>query len=333
MKTVFPTTYSTLCPLALGSLIAEKYNLADVRCTFLLRGVGDTYLVETSGDRFVCRIYRSSHRSLPQIQEEVTLLLALKAANVAVSYPITDTAGETIQQLPATEGIRGMVLFSYAPGRSVKPLNENQLKSLGREMARFHNVSSTIKRGDSRWHFDTDTTLFKPLQQLAPFFSGDPESYACLQEIAHRVAGRLSQLDASNCPTGYCHFDFLPKNIHFDGDTITLFDFDFAGYGWVVNDLAVFWQHLAIEVFTRRMEEKAMKETFATLLESYREHRSLSAGELAAVPYLALGFWLFYMGFHTTHDQFYAQLAPAHLKVITGFLKHIADTYWEKKDI
>jgi len=107
--------------------------------------VGDTYLVESGGDRYILRVYRSSHRNRVQIGAEVDLLLALQRAEVSVS-------------------------------------------SL----------------------FGSDGNIFNPLRRW-----------------------KLAQLDVSAFSTGYCHFDFLPKNFHFDGDSVTFFDFDFmATAGW-----------------------------------------------------------------------------------------------------
>lgn len=168
MNPVFPATYSTLCPVALSGLVAAKYNLTNAQCTFLVRGVGDTYLVQSAADRYILRVYRSMHRSLLQVQEEVELLHALQHANVSVSYPVRDSSGESILTIEAIEGVRHAVLFSYAAGNSVRQLNEKQLLNLGREMARFHNVSSGLRLAGHRWNFDLRTTIFKPLEQLKP---------------------------------------------------------------------------------------------------------------------------------------------------------------------
>lgn len=333
MKSVIPATYSTLCPAALSSLISEKYNLRNVHCKFLTRGVGDTYLVDSFEKRFILRVYRSSHRNLPQIKEEVDLLLALKAAEVSVSYPILDISGEAIQQLDAVEGERHAVLFSYAPGTSLRMLNENQLRNLGHEMARFHNVSSSIRLGGQRWNFNLETTLFKPLEMLKSAFSEDAEGYAWLQEKVGLAEKKFSQLDTSEFSTGYCHFDFLPKNFHFEGDSVTFFDFDFMGHGWLVNDIMTFWQHLMLDIYTGRMTEQAALEAYVTFLNAYRSYRPITKQELAIVPYLGLGFWLFYMGFHTTHDQFYVFTQPSHLKFVTGWLKKMVETYWDNDTI
>lgn len=331
MKSTFPAIYSTLCPVALSSLISEKYRARNVNCRLLVRGVGDTYLVESFESCFIFRIYRSSHRSLPQIEEEVRLLLALKKANVSVSYPIPDISGETILKLEAAEGDRYAVLFSYAPGYAVKLLNDSQLRSLGHEMARFHNVSSQISPGGSRWNFDIKTTLFDPLEMLKAAFAEDPKGYSWLQNVVDQASKKINVTDISGFSKGYCHFDFLPKNFHFENESVTFFDFDFMGYGWLVNDIMSFWQHLILDVYTGRMTQNAADESYRVFLEAYRQVRPVSEQELSVVPYLAIGFWLFYMGFHTTHDQFYVFSQPSQVKSYAGVLKHIVETYWNSE--
>jgi Ser/Thr protein kinase RdoA (MazF antagonist) len=198
-------------------------------------------------------------------------------------------------------------------------------------MARFHNVSSAIGPGKERWDFDLETTLFRPLKMLKPAFAKDPEEHTWLQQAAGQVEKKLSQLNTSGFSKGYCHFDFLPKNFHFENDSVTFFDFDFMGYGWLVNDIMSFWQHLNLDVYAGRMTQKAANDAFTIFLDGYRKHRPMSEQELAVVPYLSLGFWLFYMGFHTTHDQFYAFTQPSQLKLFTGFLRHIVEAYWNKE--
>nr|WP_293837440.1 phosphotransferase [uncultured Arsenicibacter sp.] len=333
MKPTFPASYSTLCPDALAELLVNVYPLDDVQCKFLTRGVGDTYLADTRQGRFVLRVYRTSHRHLSHVQAEVALLLALKAAAVSVSWPVADRTGETIQAIDAIEGVRYAVLFSYAPGESVRMPDNHQLYLLGREMARFHQVSSTIKLPDERWCFDFNTTFTEPLKTLQDRFSDNPDVYDWLQRAAHMVEKKLAAIDRSALSTGYCHFDFLPKNMHFERDRVTFFDFDFMGYGWLVYDFASFWQHLAIEVYAGRLTPQACEKAYAGFLAGYREHRSISEEELALVPYLAIGFWLFYMAFHTTHDQFYSFTQPAQLKVYTSFLKHLTETYWDQQPV
>lgn len=329
MEPHFPVSYSTLCPSALAQVITEKYQLEDVRCQFMIRGVGDTYSIETATDRFILRVYRASHRSLPQIRAEMELLLASKQAGVSVSYPIADLEGSTIQSLPAAEGMRYAVLFSYAPGQSVHTLNDSQLRNLGNQMAQFHNVSSTIHLSDKRWNYDLETTLSEPLKVMESLFADNPEDYAWWQQAAAQIRQKLQHLDTSALSIGYCHYDFLPKNFHFEGDAVTFFDFDLLGYGWLANDIMTFWLHLALDVHFGRMSQDAADQAYAVFLAGYREYRSFSDEEAESVPYLCPGFWAYGTSFHTTHDQFYTFIQPAHLKLRTGLVRKLTERYWK----
>ncbi|MBC3542119.1 phosphotransferase [Rufibacter sediminis] len=331
MTSVFPTAYSTLRADALASFVSEQYNLGTVQGKFLTRGVNDTYLITAADARYILRVYRASHRNYAQVQAETDLLLALAQAEVSVSYPISDAAGHVIQTLPAAEGNRPAVLFTYAPGRRVPLLNEKQLQLLGREMAKFHNVSASFPLSDARLILDAETTLTKPIQAIKDFFSEDREDYLWLQEAAQKAQQRLEQFNTSSFSFGYCHYDFFPKNFHFDGDEkLTLFDFDFLGRGYLVNDVMVFWQHLCLDVHYGKMMQETADQAFATFLSAYREIRTLSEEELAAMPYLALGFWVFYQGFYATHDHFLPLLQPHRLKARMQLIRQLTQKYWAK---
>jgi len=195
MNNLFPASYSTLSSLALAEFIRERYGFVSVECKMILRGVGDTYQVKamTQADRvgtqFILRVYRPDQRSLAQIRAETDLLLALKERDIPVSWPIADSSGLVIQSVDAIEGMKHLVLFSFAPGRSVVKLNEKQLYNLGYQMARFHLASQTIELADGRWTFDVETMLFGPLENLRGVLAHDPEAYAWLERAAG-YAGR-----------------------------------------------------------------------------------------------------------------------------------------------
>jgi Ser/Thr protein kinase RdoA (MazF antagonist) len=328
MQPTFPTTYSTLSPAALGRLLSQKYNLRDIACRLLVRGVGDTYLAEASNRKFILRVYRSGIRSFSQIRAEVDLLLTLHLQDVSVSYPVADREGGYIQTLSAAEGERHAVLFSYAQGCTVCRLSEAQLKLLGKEMARFHNVSSGLVLSGERWTFDAENTLTRPLQMVKSFFIYDREGYAWLMEAARRVKEKLGRINTTAFSSGYVHFDLLPKNFYFENEEkITLFDFDFFGYGWLIYDLMTFRQHLLLDVHFGRMTYRGAEEAYSVFVDAYKNVRYLSKEEQEAIPLLGLGFWLFYLGFYTTHDGFHQHLEAGPLKMRTDLIRQLTQKY------
>ncbi len=329
MTHIFPTSYSTLAEFGLAEMVSEKYGLGTTQCRLITKGVGDTYLIEVESGKFILRVYRCSHRTLNHINAEVELLLFLKQNNVSVSYPIEDVSGAYIQNLNAAEGTRHAVLFTYAPGNVVLNLNESQLRELGRQMANFHNISSTLSLKNQRWSFDLDNTLDKPLEILETYYLKDTDGYLWLKNAAARVKEKLNELNSAGFSIGYCHYDFLPKNFHFDGGAVTLFDFDFFGRGWLVNDIMTFWQHLCLDVHFNKLTQSEADRCYEIFINAYREMRDVTSDELEAVPYLSLGFWLFYAAFHTTHDQFYAYVQPEHLRLRTNMIRQLMERYWQ----
>jgi Ser/Thr protein kinase RdoA (MazF antagonist) len=323
MSSVFPATYSTLSADALAALISDRYEINCLSCKLLAPGVGDTYLAETDKTQYILRVYRSSHRTGAHVLAEIQLLLAIHQAGVPVSYPIADKDGTAIQSMNAVEGERYAVLFSYAPGVSESILNEKQLYELGYQMARFHSVSASIELKGERWLYNEATTLTDPLRILQPYL--DSDTYTWLESAVNDALAKLTLPSTRGFSSGYIHFDLMPKNFHFEEDRITFFDFDFMGYGWLVNDLMTFQQQLCVDVHFGKMTQESADKSFSIMLEGYQAVRSISDEELAAIPYLSLGFWLFYSAFHTTHDQFRPFIQPSHLKARFAMIRKMLE--------
>lgn len=322
---MFPTIYSTFDPSALAAFISTRYGLTHCQCELIQLGVGDTYLINAASGKFVARIYRNNHRTQEHIQAEVELLNILRSNRVSVSYPVADQNGQYIQTLEAAEGSRHAVLFSFAEGQSPIKLTEGQLKVLGHELAQFHHVSSKVKLTHTRWTFDISSTLIEPISRTRHLFRTMNNELTWWISAAAQAREYLESLDTKNFSAGYCHYDVLPKNFHFDGDQITLFDFDFFGSGWLINDLMSFWTHLRIDVQFNRMTQSEADRCFQILLDAYRDHRFVSSEELRAIPSLSIGWWCFYMGFHASHDQFMTFVKPDHLKMRTALIRQITE--------
>ncbi|HEY1013832.1 MAG TPA: phosphotransferase, partial [Herpetosiphonaceae bacterium] len=118
----------------------------------------------------------------------------------------------------------------------------------------------------------------------------------------------LAALAGAGASYGVVHGDVWWKNAHAAGDLLTLFDFDYCGYGWRIGDLA------ALGANGRLHGRPVADEMVAALLAGYGEQRRLGAAELAALPALegaimlwALGVWVFYC------DAFGAQWLAARL--------------------
>ncbi|HEV7381628.1 MAG TPA: phosphotransferase [Dyadobacter sp.] len=301
---LFPTQYSMLSTEALQLHLTEAYDLPEMNCRLLVHNVSDTYLLENENEKFIFKLYRDSHRKYGEILGELELLNALKQRNARVSYPIADITGKQIQSFQAAEGIRNGVLFSFAAGKPTHDFYDSRLESIGREMALIHEVTTNIELSNPRRIYDAHTTLLGPIAYIKPEFTELPEEYAWLETITSKTAEKIKQFDLSKFSYGYCHYDFLPHNFHFDEqDEITFFDFDFAGKGLIANDLMTFFVHCFLEVQFKKMTREEADLKFGTFLKAYREIRPVSKEEIEAIPYLGFAFWVFFLEFYQLHFE------------------------------
>jgi Ser/Thr protein kinase RdoA (MazF antagonist) len=301
---IFPTQYSMLSTSALRGHLEDAYGLCGMTCKLLVHNVSDTYILQNENEKYIFKLYRDRHRKLEEIEAEVEFINILGNKGAKVSRPISDQKGRWVQTFEGAEGVKNGVLFSFAKGRPTHDFYETRLQTTGREMARIHNVSANVDLGKQRKTYDIDTTLTRPLVYIKPEFSELSDDYSWLTKITALVTEKVSQFDTSKFAHGYCHYDFLPHNFHFDDhDNITFFDFDFLGKGLLVNDLMTFFVHFFFEVQFSKMTQKEADLKFAIFLAAYKEVRPVSEEEIAAIPYLGFGFWMFFLEFYQLHFE------------------------------
>lgn len=299
MNPIFPAQYSTLSSAALKNYLIDAYSLdASTTCRLLIRNVSDTYLLENQQEKYIFKIYRDSHRKQVEIEAEVELLNILKRNGNSVAYPLKDKHGQQIQHFNAIEGIRNGVLFSYAIGNVVHDLTEEHLISLGNDMAKLHETTANLKLHYQRERFNFESTLAAPLKTLKVHFKEMPEEFTYLEQLSAKVIQKFEGFDTNQFAYGYCHYDFFPKNFHFDENgKITFFDFDFAGEGYLINDLMTFLNHFFFHQLNNRMSKDQADTDFNIFLNAYQEKRKLSKDEIEAVPYLGITFHIYFLKF------------------------------------
>jgi len=327
---IFPTQYSVLLASAIGDFIEQQYGFAKTNCSFLIHNVGDTYILSNESDKYIFKIYRDAHRNLDEIKSELELLNILYEGGAKVARPLEDLSGVVVQSFNAAEGMRHGVLFAYAYGSVHLDLSVQDLETVGREMARIHNISSSVELSWPRKKYDLDTMIVDPLERIKPDFKGMNEEYRYLVQTCAQVMKKIESFDLSQFSYGYCHYDFLPKNFHFKDDgSVTFFDFDFAGKGHLVNDLASFYAHFFLQVLSNKMTQEEADKAFGVFIAAYRSVRPLSDEELSAIPYFGLAWWIFYFGFH--HDNFedWSNIFyhPRFIKERVGWIKKWVDWY------
>jgi Ser/Thr protein kinase RdoA (MazF antagonist) len=104
---------------------------------------------------------------------------------------------------------------------------------------------------------------------------------------------------------GLIHADLVPENILVDGDALRVIDFDDAGYGWHMFEIATSLY------FIRR--DSIYFQARDAVVEGYRQHRSLPEEHLALLPMFLAARGSTYLGWVHTRagEPVAAELTPA----------------------
>ena len=115
---------SVLSPAYLEWALQAHYDIGTWQeCRFWLRGLNDTYRVQTSTGVYILRVYRTEVAEA-DVRYELSVLTALKErlgssehTEVGDFIPTKDQTGYTM--LDAAEGKRAAVIFNYIEGQKI----------------------------------------------------------------------------------------------------------------------------------------------------------------------------------------------------------------------
>lgn len=235
----FPVSSSIVDALYLGKFLSSAYSFkGTVTCSLVRAGINHTYLVKTGEGQFVFRIYSLNWRTRREILAEIGLINDLKQGDLPVSNPLTDTKGDYIQEIPAAEGLRLGVLFSYAYGKKIHSYPAEVHREAGRLMARFHQL--TKNKEIERVYYNTDRLLTEPIHFIRQFLSAESEEMSYLLQLQQRLTLQFGA-ESGSFRKGVVHLDIWFENFSITAENkIILFDFDFCGNGWLGLDLAFY---------------------------------------------------------------------------------------------
>jgi Ser/Thr protein kinase RdoA (MazF antagonist) len=281
MANIFPVTHSILSVEALITDLLPNYDIeTPIDCRFLQPGLNDTFLVNTQGAKYILRVYRKDWRSLSDINYELEVLLHLQRASVAVSVPIVRKDGNFIGSIVAPEGLRYVVLFTYAPGKqpNYEAEKEQEAYLYGKAVAKIHDATDTFQSSYYRFTIDLDYLLDAPMRSIQPFLDHRLADWEYLTRLSEQLQRKIRDLPPNSLDLGFCHGDFHTGNVHIDLDKqLTFFDFDCCGISWRSYDIAVFrWGS--------RFSKKDM-EKWPSFLSGYTEERHLSDLDLQFTTY------------------------------------------------
>jgi Ser/Thr protein kinase RdoA (MazF antagonist) len=272
------------------------------------------------------RVYCHNWRSKSEIQEELKLLRLLKDSNLNVSFPIPDKNENLIQSINAPEGLRYIVVFSFAEGQKMRFMSNDTCFAIGSLMAKIHTL--TENKNIDRVNYNPNKLLNESYDQLSKVFSERLPEMTYLKKIGKEITRTLDGMSLLGFPCGTVHLDIWYDNLSVKEDNeITIFDFDNCGNGLLILDIGYFCKQL----FFIESDKEEYESKVESFLNGYRSIKKISDTETKYIPEAGASIFVFYLGVQAQRfDWSNIFLTENYLKMFVGRIKSWLDYYKEK---
>jgi Ser/Thr protein kinase RdoA (MazF antagonist) len=261
-----------------------------------------------TGGRAVLRVHRQGYHSDAELDSEFAWMQALEAANIPVPRVIRSRRGRSFEVVSSTtvDGPRQVDVFEWIDGRQLGSIEagltaqgtavDSQYYAIGAIAARIHNqaVSWQCPIGFRRHAWDAaglvgERPLWGRFWELEVLTKDQRE---LLTRTRIRIADELASHGTGPERYGLIHADLVPENVLVDGQDLRVIDFDDAGFGWHLFDLAT-----SLYFITGESIYPAAR---AALIRGYRSERELSEQVLQCLPLFLAARGTTYLGWvHT----------------------------------
>ncbi|UUV08120.1 phosphotransferase enzyme family protein [Ruegeria sp. YS9] len=258
--------------LTLWELVDSEWSLVAAR-------ENRVYRVQAGQTAYALRLHRKGLRTDAELRSELQWMAVLGKNGVRVPTPVPAADG---RYLHLVDGIQ-VDMLNWLPGRPLgatgSALEQRDrtgvFHTIGREMARLHDISDQWTRPHdfTRWSWDRggllgDTPLWGRFWENPTLGKTDRALFLAFRDIADRDLRRVeNQLDY-----GLIHADLVRENVMVDGDKLWLIDFDDAGFGFRLFDIAT--------TLLKNLHEPDFNRLRDALLAGYRSERPICTHQL-----------------------------------------------------
>lgn len=272
------------------------------------------------GQRFALRIHRRDYHSDVALSSELAWGHSLLQSGLQVPLAIPTRAGAPFASITYGPGAPWQVdLLQWVTGAQIGSCEDGlgddpqaigyAYRTIGEIAARIHNHSDEWVRPED---FHRHSWDLEGLIGEQPFWGRfweleclTQDQRALILEARDRAFSDLRILGQGAEDYGLIHADLVPENVLSDGVHVQVIDFDDAGFGWYLFELATALYFI--------QDDKHYALAREALIEGYRRRRNLGDDKLAWLPlFMALRSFTYLGWVHTRQGSETAeQLTPA----------------------
>jgi Ser/Thr protein kinase RdoA (MazF antagonist) len=221
---------------------ARAFGLEVARLELVLHDWNTTFALDAAdGRRFALRVGTNSATTAAHaIAQQAWIAAIAEETDVLVPQPLRTPDGHWCVEIAAPELGRALVVTvaSWLEGEDADDLGPDVARELGRAMAQLHAQAEhwQLPPGGTLTVFDAP--LFGDRDVLADASGLGPDELAVLAVSRERSAAAFDRLYAG-ATLRPLHADLHGGNLKWHGGRLAVFDFDDAGLGLPVLDLAI----------------------------------------------------------------------------------------------
>src|SRR5215813_14023252 len=265
------------------------------------------------GGKVVLRVHRCGYHSDSALRSERVWMQALGDHGIEVPRHILSNSGASFEslQIEGFAGTRQVDLFHWISGQQLGTVEGGVdaasgsigavYRDVGRLAARVHNHSSVWSTPEDfeRHAWDVEGLAGeKPL--WGRFWDLDalsPSQRALFIRLKQTLVRDLNEFGRTADRYGLIHADLVPENILVDCGRLQVIDFDDAGYGWHLFELAT-------SLYFLPRDGSVFSEARDALIQGYQEVRPLPESHLARLPMFLAARGTTYLGWvHTRRGE------------------------------
>ena len=234
-------------------------------------GIENTnYFIKTSKQKLILTIFEKRVRK-QDVPYFVNLMEMLNKKKIKCPKPIRNNNNKAIFQI----NNKPAIIVSFLDGKSKKKLSYKNCLNVGKQIAKFHQISSRIKlKRKNTLDYNEWVKIFDKAKKYYPNYSKKLKKY--LKIYKQNKPRKLS--------AGIIHADLFPDNIFFKNDKFSGFiDFYFSCNSPYLYELAV-----CINAFCFT-QNKINKLKIKKLLQGYLSINKINNKELRSLNILCLG--------------------------------------------
>lgn len=267
--------------------VAPRFGLEPETITLLSHSENVVLAVTLgAGRRVVMRLHRPGYNTVDQLDSEVAWVESLGRFGVPVPTPLTTADGGHYVAVDI-DGIEHQVgVVGWVAGEPLGGPTEAGGAAVVDHYDRIGQLAATIRAHHATWRqppgFDRRSWDLDGFLGESPlwgrFWALDvlsDEQRALFAACREALRAELGGLPTTPERFGLIHADLHLGNLMAEGDELTVIDFDDAGHGWFVYELAVALHPV--------LEEPWEVDARAALLRGYRQVHPLDAVEEALI--------------------------------------------------